>query len=191
VRSDVGALRNRVRRDWDAVESSIDVLVPAAVDVVGTWYGRTQAAADGMPPHITVLWPWVSAPVPGEAMDRLRAAATGLAPFTVRLAHVGRFPGVVYLAPEPRRLIADVIARLVAAFPETPPYGGRFGDVPVPHLTVATSEDEGRLDVIEHALRARLVPALEVEVDRLTVSEEGRATGVGRWAVRADVLLGR
>jgi hypothetical protein len=183
----VGTAPSR-RSETGPVESSIDILVPASMSVVDTWYGRTQSAADGMPPHITLLWPWVGAPVPTGTIDRLRAAATGLAPFVLRLGDVARFPGVVYLAPEPRRLVDDVIARLAAAFPETPPYGGRFGDAPVPHLTVGTSDDERHLDVIEHAARARLVRPLTVEVDRLTVSEEGLGPG-GRWAVRAEVLL--
>ena len=170
------------------MESSIDILVPASASLVGTFYGRTQSAADGMPPHITLLWPWVGAPVPPGTIDRVRAATTGLAPFVLRLGEVGRFPGVVYLAPEPRRLVDDVIARLAAAFPDTPPYGGRFGDAPMPHLTVGTSDDERQLDLIEHEVRARLVRPLTLEVDRLSISEEGLGPG-GRWAIRAEVLL--
>ena len=81
-----------------------------------------------------------------------------------------------------------MIARLAANSPESPPYGGRFGDAPVPHLTVGTSDDERQLDEIEHAVRARLVRRLTVEVDRLTISEEGLGPG-GRWAIRAEVLL--
>ena len=81
------------------MKPSIDILVPASASVVDTWYGRTQSAVDGMPPHITLLWPWVGAPVPSATIERVRAATEGLTPFVLRLGEVGRFPGVVYLAP--------------------------------------------------------------------------------------------
>ena len=68
---------------------------------------------------------------------------------------------------------------------------GRFGDAPVAHLTVGTSDDEAHLDLVERTLRARLVRPLDVAVDRVTVSEERRATGTDRWTASADVLLGR
>ena len=58
------------------------------------------------------------------------------------MAELDTFPnGIVHLLPEPAKPFADLTARLWAAFPQCPPYAGRFGDV-VPHLTLdALSED--------------------------------------------------
>ena len=108
----------------------------------------------------------------------------------LRLCEVGRFPGVVYLGPEPRSEVDELVARLAAAFPETPPYGGAFGPAPVPHLTVATSADEGVLDEIERRLRDVAADSLRVVVDRVSISEQGRGPG-GRWAVRVEVPFGQ
>lgn len=48
---------------------------------------------------------------------------------------MGVFPdGTIYLGPDPATPFASLTAALVAAFPQCPPYGGRFE--PVPHLTV-------------------------------------------------------
>ncbi len=172
------------------MESSVDVLVPAAAERIGTWYGTTQAAIDGMPPHITLLWPWLAAPVPEEAIDRLRRVVGGVQRVELAFCGVGRFPGVVYLEPEPRTFVDDLVARLVTAFPETPPYGGAFGSAPVPHLTVATSADERVLDAIELRLQALIEDPLRLVVDRVSISEQGVGPG-GRWAVRADVPFGQ
>ena len=169
--------------------SSIDLLVPAATERVGTWYRSTRSAIDGMPPHITLLWPWLAAPVPDDAIERVRRVVTGVEGFALQLCDVGRFPGVVYLAPQPRALVDDLIARLAAAFPATPPYGGAFGQEPVPHLTVATSTDERELDEIERRLRTLTENPLRLVVDRVSISEQDDGQG-GRWAVRAEVPLG-
>jgi hypothetical protein len=55
---------------------------------------------------------------------------------------------------------------------------------------VGTSADEVELDAIQLALRSMLSDPLFVEVDRLSISEQGRGPG-GRWAVRAELPLGR
>jgi hypothetical protein len=172
------------------VESSIDILVPTVNERIGTWYSATRAAIDGMPPHITLLWPWLDAPVSDEAIVRVRRAVSGVRRVALALGGVGRFPGVVYLEPEPRSYVDDLVARLVTAFPETPPYGGVFGSSPVPHLTVATSADERVLDVIERRLRTLFEGPLRLVVDRVSISEQGRGSG-GHWAVRAEVPFGQ
>jgi 2'-5' RNA ligase superfamily len=112
------------------VESSIDVLVLEAASLLDQWYGMTQAAIDGMPPHITLLWPWLDAPVPEVGIDRARRALAGLKSFRLTFLSCGRFPGVVYLVPEPRDPLDRLVERLVVAFPETPPFGGEFGSAP-------------------------------------------------------------
>ena len=171
------------------MESSIDVLVPSANAVVGEWYSRTPAALDGMPPHITLLWPWLDAPVADCGIDRARRALIGVEPFVLTLRACARFPGVVYLAPEPRAAIDVLIARLVQAFPETPPFGGAFGSTPVPHLTAAKSANETELDAIQQKIDAALGQPLVVTVDRVSITEEVLGSD-GRWAVRAELSLG-
>ena len=138
------------------MQSSIDILIPEAAVLVGEWYGFTQAAVDGMLPHVTRLWPWLDGPVPDSEISRAAHAVANLASFTLTFNRCDRFPGVVYLVPEPVALVESVVRSLVDAFPETPPFGGEFGSAPVPHLTAAKSGDEGHLDVVHSTLNERL-----------------------------------
>ena len=85
--------------------------------------------------HITLLGPWAKRP---SAKDLARVAdiAAAVAPFEIKLAEVSEFPdGTLYLGPEPDCQLRELTSRLATAFPEFPPYGGRYGDV-VPHLTL-------------------------------------------------------
>lgn len=168
-----------------SVESSIDILVPTAQPIAGEWYRATPAATDGMPPHITLLWPWV-AHITGEAVAKLTDAVNGVAPFDLSFERTGQFPGVVYLAPTPSEPLLNLMRRIWSAFPETPPYGGELEYEPVPHLTAAKGSDG--LDAIEAALAQRLRQPLSLLVDRISVSQES-ASPNGQWAVVAEVVL--
>lgn len=165
--------------------ASIDLLVPTAHPLVGEWYDLTEAAADGMPPHITLLWPWdLSQP----GVDRLGSALAGIAPFDLRLTTTGRFPGVLYVAPESRDELLRLMRSIWSAFPEWPPYRGDLDHEPIPHLTAAKSSDEDQLDEIEAVLRTRLQEPLTFQVDRVFVSAEGVGPG-DRWGVVKEIGL--
>jgi len=118
----------------------------------------------GMPPHVTLL-----VPSPDD-VGALAAVLAGAAPFEVTFARADRFPGTLWLAPEPAEPFVALVGALVARFPEFPPYDGRFGEV-VPHLTVAQADFDVAVPAIEARLplRARAVCALlleQVEPDR-------------------------
>ena len=91
---------------------------------------------------------------------------------------VGRFPTVVYLAPEPDTPFARLTAEIAARYPDHPPYGGAFEEV-VPHLTVAESAtaplDQIALAAADHLPIRHRVTMLEVLVEGV----EGRWHG--RW----------
>ncbi|QFQ30986.2 2'-5' RNA ligase family protein [Janibacter melonis] len=84
--------------------------------------------------HITLLAPWVVAPTAAD-LAVVAEVASRTSPVDFVLDEVGVFPdGTIYLGPDPAAPFASLTAALVAAFPQCPPYGGRFD--PVPHLTV-------------------------------------------------------
>ncbi len=171
------------------VESSIDILVPTAAPVIGRWYQQTSAATDGMAPHVTLLWPWVDAPVEPESVNRATTAVVGVAPFQITFARCGRFPGVLYLTPSPAAPVELLIRQLGEAFPDQPAYGGSFGAAPPPHLTVAKSADEAELDAIQAEVEAELRPRpLSVLVSAVSISEQGLGPR-GTWAVRHEIPL--
>lgn len=166
-----------------------DVLVPEVSDLVDEWYRATPAALDGMPPHVTILYPWVDAPVSPRDLQAAEAVLEGVGPFELALTAAGRFQGVLYLVPDSGGVLEALMASFWRAFPATPPYGGAHGahPAPIPHLTIARG-DEVYLDAVEATIRARLTEPLRLRVDEIHVSEEGLAPG-GRWAVRTALPL--
>lgn len=117
--------------------------------------------------HLTLLAPWVAAPVP-EDLDAVAAVLAQVPVFDVVLARVAVFPdGLVHAVPEPDAGLRSLTRRLAAAFPDHPPYGGRYDATggPVPHVTL----DRLGPDVTEEWVRAEvadLLPARLV-VDRV------------------------
>ncbi|WP_205826017.1 2'-5' RNA ligase family protein [Microbispora catharanthi] len=119
-------------------ETALVVEVPSAEPLVrGLRERYDSSAAYGMPAHVTVLYPFL----PRERLDdgvlsALRDLFAERRPFEVAFGGVGRFPGVLYLALDPDGPLRELTEAVVGRWPQTPPYGGRFGDI-VPHLTVA------------------------------------------------------
>lgn len=135
--------------------------------------------------HITALGPFD--PDPSAAvLARVAAIASATAPIVVRLAEVGRFPdGIIHLRPEPDDALRALTRSLVAAFPQHPPYGGRWGADVVPHLTLdaaspTVSEESTR------ALLAGLVP-LTCRLDELQLAwwETDGCRVLHRWPLGA------
>ena len=165
-------------------ESGIVVRVaipPALARLRARW---DRAAGVGVPAHVTVLYPFVS---PADLDPGVRQAVADIAaahePFSVRFARVGRFPTVVYLAPEPAAPFHRLTEAIHAGFPDRPPYDGAFDEV-VPHLTI-TESATAPLDDIEREA-ARSLP-FERRVSSLEILVEDDA---GRWRPRWRIRLG-
>ena len=150
---------------------------PHATAYVPVW-------ADGMPAHVTLLFPFLR-------LDQLDAA--GLADLTALFAATtsiratfvaaGQFPDVVYLAPEPRAWFVGLTEALSRRFGLLP-YGGIYPSI-VPHLTVARHPDPAVLDEIAASLADSL--PLEADVREVWLMEE--AAG-GNWERAATFPLG-
>ena len=108
--------------------------------------------------------------------------------FALTFQRVGRFPGALFLCPEPESMVRRLTQRLVQSFPETPPYGGQFGADPTPHLTIARAETEKELNRLQADILARLEPLfpLRVAVKELSVEEEWTD---GTWQIVATIEL--
>lgn len=119
-----------------------------------------------MPAHLTVLYPFAD-PLDLSLADRqrLRAVIAAQPSFEIGFSEVKRFPDVLWLRPEPEAPLVALTEALAAAFPQYPPYGGRFDSI-IPHLTVA----QGPAPVLD---------AVEIELRR-------RFTG--RWAERVGAV---
>lgn len=167
-------------------ETVLLAAVPEAEPQVCEWRRRFDpSAAAGVPPHITVLYPFLDLErIDGDVLVDLRTLIGRHAGFDVRFERCGRFPGVLYLAPVPDRPLRGLTDALVERWPEAPPYAGRFDEV-VPHLSVAVDVTSSVLDEIEEALAAGLPLAARVSSVQL-FGFDGT-----RWEQREEFALTR
>ncbi|WP_343975456.1 2'-5' RNA ligase family protein [Kribbella koreensis] len=173
--------------------TAILIAVPELTEFTDRWRSvsfssarPTAALTELVPPHVTVLVPWLQDPSP-EDVQRLQDAVVDIEPFDLCFKTAGQFPnGTTWLRPEPFDQVHDLVATVLAAFPECPPYGGQFPD-PHPHLTISSSDRGGPGLVAEAqaALEAEEVPA--VRLDDLTIWREGDD---GIWQLTGSVPLG-
>ena len=138
----------------------------------------------GVLAHVTVLHPFRK-PVDAATQRQVAAIARAVDPFEVVFSDVGSFPGVVYLAPDVADPFVDMTRRCVAAFPDCPPYNGRFSDT-IPHLTVGARLDNDVFDQVAADTAERL--PIRTTVDRLTLLTE---IDDGTWAIDHAWELGR
>jgi 2'-5' RNA ligase len=96
----------------------------------------------GMPPHVTLL-----VPAPRD-VEGIAEVLFEFAAFEVVFARLDRFPGALWLAPEPAQPFARMIEALMRRFPDYPPYGGEFREI-VPHLTVAQTAFDEAVSTLE------------------------------------------
>jgi 2'-5' RNA ligase len=101
--------------------------------------------ANDLPAHVTILQP---APADVVALTEVLAP---FAPFAVTFQRLDRFPGILWLAPEPAEPFVALTEAVVARFPAFPPYGGRYPSV-IPHLTVAAASLDTTAALVEPLL---------------------------------------
>ncbi|MFF5359774.1 2'-5' RNA ligase family protein [Streptomyces scabiei] len=171
-------------QESQAGQSGLIVRVPEAEPLVRAWRDRLDPSARvGVPAHVTVLFPFLDAGRINEGVCAAIAEAVGRQQsFEARFDHCGRFPGVLYLAPEPDAGFRRLTEAIVEQWPEHPPFGGQFDDV-VPHLTVAQGQDESVVEKVEAVLLAGLPVVAWVSTVDLLVHDGTR------WRQRASFPL--
>jgi 2'-5' RNA ligase len=143
-----------------------------------------------VPPHITILYPFVSAAdvedAPLGALERICAST---APFDYALVSVESFPDAVWLAPDPVAPFVDLISRTREAFPAYPPYGDPAAGAPVPHCTVRARDEPGRRDRAVDEVRDWFRPILPIRchASAVTLLEE---LADSTWAANRSLPLG-
>src|SRR5262245_27609811 len=158
--------------------TALVILVPEAETLVQTFRERYDpSAAEWMPAHITVLYPFKPADKIDKSVEEtLRNLFSHHPPFRFSLEETNRFPNALYLAPQPDAPFKELTRVVAERYPETPPYGGVFSVV-VPHLTIAQVGDLQQLDTISYEFdrtsRGRLPIRSRVEKVWLLEKHEG------------------
>lgn len=176
---------SRGREGQSDIESALLLLVPAAEPAVGEHRARLDASArDGVPAHLTVLYPFLPAGLIDDAvLASLAGLFAGVPAFRFTLDRVGWFgDDVVWLGPHDEAPFRALTELAFAAFPACPPYGGQYADV-IPHLTVGHRGGASALSAAGEAVGHRLpIEATATEVTLMTGPPPGNP-GIrpGQW----------
>ena len=173
--------------------TAVLITVPSLADYTDRWRSVSRSTArpqvpltELIPPHVTVLVPWVAEPTDDD-IARLRAALSAVEPFELSFPIAGQFPnGTAWLKPEPFDTVRSLLHSVFAAFPECPPYGGEFPDAH-PHLTISSSAQGGPAVVAEANAALAATPAPTVQLTELGLWREDRN---GVWTQFDAVPLG-
>jgi len=180
-------------------ESALLLPVPAAEDAVGGLRAVLDLSApEGVPAHVTVLYPFLAASlIDDPTLHVLGRLFASVGRFGFTLDRVGWFgESVVWLGPRDERPFRALTELAFGAFPACPPYRGQYADV-VPHLTVGHAGDHVAEDPLR-ALRAAedaVRPHLPITAEATEVilmigpSPEGREGAPGTWRTRARFPL--
>lgn len=174
-----------------ARESAIDIHLESLDELVAFWRQATvEVATKGVPPHITLLYPWRVAPLSEEDTREVQKVLERHHSFEIHFAKVSHFgKRVIYLALDERseKAVRQLMQVLFRAFPETPLYGGAFSD-PTPHLTIAKANDDKHFEQLMQEISRALAPKLPIkhQVSGVSIIEEAEDDF---WHLRASVSL--
>jgi len=160
--------------------SAVVVPVPEAEPLVSMWRSRFDAsAAQGMPAHITILYPFLRGrSLTDDAVAQLKRLCARQPALDVVFRRTARFPNVLYLEPDPADGLRTLTDDLAVHWPQAPPYGGEFDEI-IPHLTVAQDIGDRVLDAVDAMLSPSLPFATRLDHALLLVYDGTR------WRERA------
>ena len=168
------------------MESSLVVTANEVEPVIGpTRRSFDPYSGIGVPPHITLLYPFAEpSAIDDDVASRVAMVAGEVDVFGYRLTRVRAFPDAVYLSPDPAEPFVELTERLFRAFPAFPPFGGEF-DTIVPHLTLGWRTHGAAAADIERRLSAGLpIDAVAREITLLVEDDDGWSTAA-RFPLRS------
>lgn len=141
----------------------------------------------GIPPHITVLFPFINPDeINAQDINKLKSITSEANGFSFALQLINTFPGVIFLEPSERKKFSQLTEDVVKAFPTYLPYGGKFTEIN-PHLTIGHELGE-RFDQAVEDTKREIGDRLPIEATAqeiwLMESENGS------WTVREKFPLG-
>ena len=175
-------------------KTALLVPVPAAEPAVREHRKRLdESARDGVPAHVTVLYPFLPPTEIGEPMlASLGRLFAGFCTFGFTLDRVDWFGAeVVWLGPSDPAPFTALTNLAFASFPSCPPYGGVHAEV-IPHLTVGHGDQPQVLRAVADSVRPALpIQATATEVILMTGPRPGTpGTPPGQWRTIATFPLG-
>lgn len=172
----------------EAAQTALVVLLPETGPAVdATRRLHDAAAAEGVGAHVTILYPFLDlGEIDAPVTQALRDCFAAFPPFSVAFTRLCRFPGSLYLEPDPAEPLRALTLAVWERFPSHPPYGGRHDGI-VPHLTLAQLPEEARLDALAEAFMAEAGARLPLVANVAEVTLIARSEG--KWRVQTAFPL--
>ena len=174
----------------EATQTAVIIPIASAESAVSKHRLRFDlAASEGVPAHVTVLFPFVPpSEVDDEVVARLAAVFAAASPFDCVFDRCAWFgDAVLWLAPDRDQESRSLTEQVVERFPAYLPYGGVHDDV-VPHLTVGESRwgSVDDLKAAEREIRDKLPIVARVDHALLMVGTDEPSS----WRILATLPLG-
>jgi hypothetical protein len=143
-----------------------------------------RMAARGVPAHVTVLYPFLSAAeLDSTVRDQVLEVAAHSEVFVASFDRAERHDEMVWIVPADQRPFLRLTAGYFDRWPDHPPYGGLYDQL-VAHLTLLETSDREALDRAVDALEGAL--PFDVAVTELELIEEDEQ---GVWHRRWSLPL--
>jgi 2'-5' RNA ligase len=157
------------------------VTLPPALEALRL--GSIEDASDGVPAHVTLLYPFAEERQLGDDVLEVVAAIAARHPvLRLTLGEGRRFPDTLYASVEPDAAVRALQSELAAAFPTLPLYGDTYPFEP--HVSILEGPDAiDPLALEDPAWQTLPVEQLVDAIDLIT----GRD---GVWATRRRFPLG-
>ncbi len=170
------------------MQSSIDIHFKNLEPLISHWHSKLETAQKGIPPHITLLWPWKSPPIEPDDIKILKNSLRDTRPFSIQFHQVQYFPnGTIFLACKNIEPLQIIMKNIFETFPECKPYNGEFVN-PTPHITIAKVPDQKIFSHVYEdictALKSKL--PLVCPVDEIEIMEEMKT---GNWKIIETLKL--
>src|SRR6185503_6351820 len=109
-------------------QTALIAKIPEAEPLVSHWRSQYDpAAADGIPPHVTILYPFLPhAHLNKHTTTQLSALLGTFRPINTKFQECRRFPNVLYLAPTPAHPFQALTQAITKQWPQAKPYAGQF-----------------------------------------------------------------
>ncbi|MBP9731977.1 MAG: 2'-5' RNA ligase family protein [Candidatus Magasanikbacteria bacterium] len=172
----------------EKLQSSIDIHFKNLEPLISKWYTKLETATHGVPPHITLLWPWISPPIGYSEIEILKNAVKNSKAFSITFDKIEYFQnGTIFLSCKDAKMIQNIMKKIFTAFPECKPYNGEFQN-PTPHLTIAKVPDQTVFSEIYNEICTVLKPNLPLtcSIDEITIMKELKTKN---WEIVETVQL--